>query len=105
MPNSINELPEFYENISFKPSVSIGINSGEMISGNIGSVSLKRLDYTVIGDTVNTAQRLQCLAKPNQVLITENSYKKINEAFKCNRIGNFVLKNKQNETIVYEVLS
>src|SRR5471030_1499132 len=58
----------------FKPDVSIGINSGEMISGNIGSASLKRLDYTVIGDTVNVAQRLQSTAKAGQILITENVY-------------------------------
>jgi class 3 adenylate cyclase len=50
------------------PQVSVGINCGEMISGNIGSSSLRRLDYTVIGDTVNTAQRLQSVAAPDRWL-------------------------------------
>src|SRR6476661_5812162 len=58
----------------FQPKVSIGIHSGEMVCGNIGSVKLRRLDYTVIGDVVNTAQRLQSIAKENQILITESSY-------------------------------
>jgi len=55
----INKLPSLSESVSFIPKVSIGINSGEMISGNIGSASLRRLDYTVLGAAVNTAQRLQ----------------------------------------------
>ena len=59
---------------SYQPQVSIGINTGEMVSGNIGSASLKRLDYTVIGDTVNVSQRLQAAAQPGQSIITEATY-------------------------------
>lgn len=88
----------------FKPMISIGINSGEMISGNIGSASLKRLDYTVIGDSVNTAQRLQSVAKANQIVISEEVYQKIKESFKCERIGEVSLKNKAKPVIIYEVL-
>ncbi|HET8962333.1 MAG TPA: adenylate/guanylate cyclase domain-containing protein [Chitinophagales bacterium] len=72
----INVLPAIAEMDSFKPQVSIGIKSGEMISGNIGSANLKRLDYTVIGDIVNTAQRLQSIAEPRNIIISENSYEK-----------------------------
>lgn len=84
--------------------MSIGINSGEMISGNIGSGTLKRLDYTVIGDVVNTAQRLQTIAKEGQIIINENSYQKIKESFNCNKVGEVSLKNKSNPVVVYEVL-
>ncbi len=63
--------------------VSVGINSGEMISGNIGSAKLRRLDYTVIGDVVNTAQRFQDAAKAGQILISEDSWKKVKESFNC----------------------
>lgn len=89
---------------SFSPKVSIGINSGEMISGNIGSASLRRLDYTVIGDTVNTAQRLQSVAKEGQILISQSSFEKVKESFRCNPAGEFVLKNKTAPVTVYEVL-
>ena len=71
--NKINNLP-IQGDVKFKPKVSIGIKSGDMISGNIGSVSLKRLDYTVIGDTVNTAARLQDAAKENQIVISQSCY-------------------------------
>ena len=100
----IEKLPSLAEHVSFTPKVSIGINSGEMISGNIGSANLRRLDYTVIGDTVNIAQRLQTVAAPGQIIISENSYEKIKESFKCNKIGDVVLKNKENAITTYEVL-
>jgi len=88
----------------FKPEVSIGINSGEMVSGNIGSASLRRLDYTVIGDTVNLAQRLQSAAKANQIIISEEVYEKAKESFHCTKIGEVTLKNKAKPVMIYEVL-
>jgi class 3 adenylate cyclase/FixJ family two-component response regulator len=102
--NKINSLEPFSDSVSYVPKVSIGINSGEMISGNIGSASLKRLDYTVIGDIVNTAQRLQSAANENQIIISENSYHKVKESFNCKKVGEVNLKNKEETLVIYEVL-
>jgi adenylate cyclase len=102
--NKIDNLPALNENVSFIPKVSIGINSGEMISGNIGSAGLRRLDYTVIGDNVNTAQRLQSAASPGQILINSNSYEKVKESFNCCKVGEVSLKHKADQVIIYEVL-
>ncbi|QKJ64289.1 adenylate/guanylate cyclase domain-containing response regulator [Flavobacterium sp. M31R6] len=88
----------------YKPEISIGINSGEMVSGNIGSASLKRFDYTVIGDAVNTAQRLQSVAKPGQILISEAVFNTVKESFKCELNGEYVLKNKSVSVNTYEVI-
>jgi adenylate cyclase len=88
----------------YKPEISVGINSGEMVSGNIGSVSLKRLDYTVIGDAVNLSQRLQSAAKAGQIVITEETYEKAKESFKCEKIGEVPLKNKSKPVTIYEVI-
>jgi adenylate cyclase len=89
---------------TYKPQISIGINSGEMVSGNIGSASLRRLDYTVIGDAVNVAQRLQTIAKAGQIIITEEVYLKTKESFKCVPNGEFILKNKATPVNTYEVM-
>ncbi len=75
-----------------------------MISGNIGSANLRRLDYTVIGDTVNTAQRLQSAARKSQVVINEAAYEKVKESFNCRKVGEVSLKNKSTPMIVYEVM-
>ena len=101
---AIEELPNESGRVDFAPKVSIGINSGEMISGNIGSANLRRLDYTVIGDAVNIAQRLQTAAAPGQILISESSFEKIKESFNCNRVGEVSLKNKATPIIIYEVM-
>lgn len=87
----------------YQPRVSIGINAGEVVSGNIGSAALRRLDYTVIGDVVNTAQRLQTAAQANQILITEASYQLVKESFQCEEVGSFQLKNKAAPMVLYQV--
>jgi len=88
---------------SFFPKVSIGINTGEVISGNVGSEALRRFDFTVIGDVVNTAQRLQSVAKPGQILINQGTFEKMATGFQCRKIGELALKNKANPVTVYEV--
>lgn len=100
----VDSLPGQLEGMTFFPKVAIGINSGEMISGNIGSAKLRRLDYTVIGDVVNTAQRLQRAAGPGQIVITESSYQHIKESFTCRKIGEVQLKHKQGSIVLYEVM-
>jgi adenylate cyclase len=100
--NEIDKLPAVSEN--FAPKISIGINSGEMISGNIGSASLRRLDYTVIGDAVNIAQRLQMIAGEGQIVISEAAYEKVKEFFNCRLMGEVSLKNKTAPINAYEVM-
>ena len=103
--NAIAALPAIHSTVNYLPQVSIGVNSGEMISGNIGSKSLKRLDYTVIGDTVNTAQRLQSVASPGHIVISEQGFLKVKESFNCEKIGEVNLKHKSNSALVYNVLN
>jgi len=102
--DQIDKLPAISEHATYKPNVSIGINCGEIVSGNIGSESLRRLDYTVIGDVVNTAQRLESVAKPGQIVISEPSYEKVKESFNCEKVGEVSLKNKTNPMMIYEVI-
>lgn len=99
--NKIASLPSTG---NFSPKVTIGVNSGEMISGNIGSSTLKRLDYTVIGDTVNIAQRLQSVALPNQVVIAATCFEEIRQSFNCEKVGETMLKNKSSMVTIYQVL-
>ena len=102
--SQIGKLPKEENDVSFMPQVAIGINSGELISGNIGSGNLRRLDYTVIGDVVNTAARLQSAAKAGQIVISDAAYEKVKESFNCNQIGEVSLKNKANPVMIYEVV-
>ena len=78
--------------------VRIGINTGVVVTGNIGSP--RRVDYTVIGDSVNVAQRLESIARPGQVLIGGTTYEKVKDHFLLNEIGRQRVKGKDQEVVV-----
>ena len=99
-----DELKLMMENISPQKqfNIRIGINTGKVVAGNIGSP--RRMDYTVIGDPVNIASRLESNAKPNQILIGKDTYKLVKRKFLTNKIGAMNIKGKIKEVIAYEVI-
>lgn len=82
--------------------VGIGINSGEVIAGCLGSY--RRMDYTVIGDVVNTAARLESVAQPGQILLGPETYRVIHDQVSCRAIGSLKLKGKAQAIEAVEVL-
>lgn len=86
------------------PDISVGLNTGEMVSGSFGSNRIKRLDFTVIGDTVNTAARLESVSKPGNILVPENAYHLLKTAYQLKEIGEIHLRNKSQALRVYNLL-
>jgi class 3 adenylate cyclase len=70
--------------------VGIGINTGYMTVGNIGSEMHR--DYTVIGNQVNVAARLESIAKPGQILISRRTYGRVKDILRAEKVGEIKVK-------------
>lgn len=94
------EVEELYDHQVF---VGIGIQCGKAVVGNIGSHT--RMDFTVIGDTVNTAARLEANAKGGNIInISQNVYENVSDSFLCQEIpGGLSLKGKEGIFRAYTV--
>ncbi|MBI3394092.1 MAG: FHA domain-containing protein [Nitrospirae bacterium] len=83
-------------------TVRTGINTGMAMVGNLGSA--RRMEFTAIGDTVNTASRIQTLADPNQILLSEATHQRVARTFSTREVGEFPVKGKKQKVRVFEAL-
>ncbi len=90
------------EKYNKKLEFGVGVHYGDAVIGNIGSKT--RMDFTAIGDTVNTASRIEASAGGSQVLISKDVYEVIKDRVKVIDAGDRMFKNKKEPITCYEVV-
>lgn len=92
---------ELMEQYGRSVGFGVGVNCGPAVVGNVGCEF--RMDFTAIGDTVNTAARLEANAKKGQVLISDAVYERIKDRIEAEEVGEIPLKGKSKGVFVYSV--
>lgn len=82
-------------------SIGIGISAGEAVAGSVGTED--QMEYTVIGDRVNLAARLESNAKPGQILVSEETYRKVADRVTAKCLGEIMVKGKEEPVTVFEI--
>lgn len=98
----IKALPALNQAMAVELRVRIGITSGQVIMGDIGS-QLHRRDFTVIGDNVNIAETLKDRAESNCILISESTYELVRELVQASPSQVMHLKNREKPMMSYQV--
>jgi len=83
-------------------NLAIGVNTGEAVVGNFGSEN--RMEYTAIGDVVNVAARLESIARPQQILITEETKRAAGDSFEYRAVGTRKLAGRERAVELHEVV-
>jgi adenylate cyclase len=83
--------------------IGIGINSGDMVVGNMGSS--ERMDYTVIGDNVNLGARLCSAAEGDQIIVSETTYEFVKGEIQAQKLEPISVKGKSHPISIYKVIS
>jgi len=81
--------------------VGIGVSLGEVVAGTVGTE--ERMEYTVIGDSVNVAARLQDRARPGSILLSKRTYDAVRDLVDAKSLGRMKVRGKEEEVEVYEI--
>ncbi|NMO22554.1 protein kinase [Pyxidicoccus fallax] len=84
--------------------VSIGLDSGPLVSGSVGAQESGRLDYTLLGDVVNTAARLASVAARDQILISDGTRRQVETDFECHSVGEQHLPGRVGTMVLHDVV-
>jgi class 3 adenylate cyclase len=97
-----SSLAEFNRAEGLRLAVHIGINTGHVLAGSVGSAA--RHDYSVVGDAVNVASRLMDMSAPNEILIGPRTYALAGSAFETEEAGSVAVRGRREAVCVHRVL-
>ena len=91
----LRSLPQAkIEGENYAPKVSVGINDGKVVYGPIGAAAAHRLDFTVIGDTVNLAARVESIAEADQIVLRSDLADRLSSQYAFEQLGKRKIKGK-----------